>query len=99
MSTTDLTKWPRLVARAIAHNAQPQETQSWVVSRTRSASNETPHVAPRTDPGPTTPARDLRPGRAVWTSTPVVLKYNGPSALGSAVFGRLPLWTFPIRTS
>ena len=69
------------------------------LSRTRSASNETPHVAPRTDPGPTTPARDLRPGRAVWTSTPVALKYNGPSALGSAVFGRLPLWTFPIRTS
>ena len=69
------------------------------MSRTRSASNETPHVAPRTDLGPTTPARDLRPGRAVWTSTPVALKYNGPSALGSAVFGRLPLWTFPIRTS
>ena len=69
------------------------------VSRTRSASNETPRVAPRTDLGPTTPARDLRPGRAVWTSTPVALKYNGPSALGSAVSGRLPLWTFPIRTS
>ena len=70
-----------------------------ILSRTHSVSNKTPQVAPQTDLGPTTPARDLRPGRAVWTSTPVALKYNGPSALGSAVFGRLPLWTFPIRTS
>ena len=30
MSTTNLTNWTSLVTRAIAHNAQLQETQAWM---------------------------------------------------------------------